>query len=235
MNYQDAIALSDSVKGFVKCTFAEVYDRDGQKLYSVQKRHTYYKNASLLTDEHGGKRAVSFAPMVDVVPDMKLNYGKVAVRFTPEMREAIYAGMERNSKLRDTWKKMRQWNIDYAPLGIKRGDWQCIEELHTQPTEAEQLAWIQSGTKQYNCFWSYPEYDFVLNEQYTKLLEILQKNEVVYVRPVAIDWIPSVAVVTFLDGNKETAINIDADLAAAKKRLERAKTILAATTTLSFI
>lgn len=235
MIYQDAIALSESVMGFVKCTFAEVYDRDGQKLYSVQKRHTYYKNASLLTDERGGKRVGNFAPMVEVVPDMKLNYGKVAVRFTPEMREAIYAGMERNSKLRDTWKKMREWKIDYAPLGIKKGEVQCIEELHTQPTEAEFDAWRKSGTKQYNCYWEYPEYDFVLNEEYTRLLEILQKDEVVYVKPVAIDWIPSVAVVTFLDGDKEAAINIDTDLAAAKKRLERAKAILAATTTLSFI
>ena len=70
---------------------------------------------------------------------------------------------------------------------------------------------------------------------YEELRKALQYGETVYVKECAIDWIPTDVqnvTITDPDGNE---IKLTDALEAARKRLERAKAILAAATTVSII
>lgn len=67
----------------------------------------------------------------------------------------------------------------------------------------------------------------VVNAKYKKLIEVLERNETIYIKPAAFDWHPTdVKNATIVDKDGKT-IDLDAAIEQAKKKMETAKALLA--------
>ena len=230
MNFTEAISLGNSVVGVIKCTYAELYNQSKHKLFSVQGRTTatdgeYY---SILRD--GTKQELmSRFPLVKIADtDGVTPAWSVACELSDEARLAI-AGLLERQLYAQYWQFRRIWKKDYAPKGKKAGEIEVVNKTYTRPTEEKIAEWVRKSNEYYTAdVWQVGDQD--LTPAYQKLKSLIEAGGTVYVKPDAFVWYPTDIVASYvddLDVNAQIA-DLNAQIAAKKADMEKAKKILVA-------
>ena len=204
MNYKDAIALAQAdgsfLEGFVKCTYVQLYDKDGHFLFTIRYGYAGLPGMTFCRNTKGKFVGSNVVPICRAY-DFKGAGGRVPGVPSEELKYAIKQLIFNSPKTPDTWKLYRRWIKNYPP-SHKQGDVELIAERRSEPE------FVSSGnhgnvkeTTYYVEYWFAPEYDYALGDRYLKLLDILENNEQLYVKDVAVDWYTDVAVVTTIEDN----------------------------------
>ena len=236
MNYKDAFAIGSRVEGYIKCHYAELHSPSSGKLFSLQDVN--FSNKNQAAQEFGGQRVqyggkdkpsgedieiydrneysgnmndfsaniyydipvVEASTFVDY--DMTIQKSKriVPVRLTSFARKQLI------DKLSQKTRPL------YTVYMISTND---EEERH-------EILKTYDSKKAYhytdNDLWHYEvvvEPKSIL-PKYQEIIDILNTNGIFYVRPVAIDWIPT----------DIQNVQIAKDLTEAKRKLDAAKALL---------
>lgn len=237
MNYKDAFAIGSRCDGYIKCHYAELFSVASGKLFSLQDAN--FSNKNQAAAEYNGQRvwntekdkpsgediliydrntysgninnlianiyydipvveAVSF---VDYDTTIQKSKRVVPVRLTKIARQHIA------QKLAEKTRPL------YTVYMINAND--ETERHEVLKTYDSKKAY---GFKDNNYF----RYEVTVDPasvlpKYKELIDIINSNGIFYVRPVALDWIPT----------DIANMQITKDLAAAKRKLDAAKAILA--------
>lgn len=283
MIYDDAFKIAgmndEFVEGFVKCTFVQLYDKTGHFLFTVKFEYSNWPNIAFKRNTEGrfDARSVSRIPICRAYTYRK-KPKRVPVLLSPEMAWAIQKLIFNSATAQDPWQLWRWWGKDGEHKGKKHkaGEKELLTMQYDTPDVGNgEDNYIVKKNEYYTEYWEAPQYTYALTERYLRLLEIIEANEPVYVKKVAIDWYTDAQVVTTIADNilltddgrlitdkdgevvklyDENGNEIPTDeygrpiipgasdsktgseaLAAAKKRLDNAKTLLAATGAMSFL
>lgn len=238
MDYKDAFAIGSRAEGFIKCHYAELYSPTLGKLFSLQDADFSTKNAAAMEfdgkqtkngekadkqsgsdmqvydrNEYSGNindliatiyydipiiEASEFMDYDETLPKLKR---LVPVRLTSYVRKYLIQKLSKNTRTLYTVYMVNANNKD--------------ERHEIVQTYDRKRAYSYKDTD----WW---HYEVVVDPakvlpKYQALIDGINENGVFYVRPVAIDWIPT----------DIQNIQITKDLAEAKRKLDAAKAILA--------
>ena len=229
MSYEEAFKIGSVCDGYVKCTYAELYDavqeelpggnRIFRKLFSLQKR--------FWAAEHtiGATIFLHYVyPIVTAdtyVPDTKY----VPVYLTDEAAEYINHVINRGKKRKEIkiWQVVRVFDRNYVP-GIHvvnyAGDRVIVYEGKEEP----------DMSKYTDDVWSH--YEKIQDSKWAELEGLVKAGDTFIVKACAIDWMPTKidnVVITETDKNGNTReVKLDDALEAARKKMENAKALLLA-------
>ena len=218
MNYKDAFAIGSHVEGYIKCHYAELHSPTLGKLFSLQDTNFTTKNQAAQMIGAGYDQNPNVddhifiaydVPVVETVDfedyDETLPKAQqlVPVRLTKIAREILI-----------NYFSQRKW-ILYTVY------WSRIQGGEAQKTTRKEILKTYDRNEAYSYInTNLDHYDVEeekqIRPQYQALIDGINENGVFYVKPVAIDWIPTDIV----------NVGLDDEIAAAQKRLDAAKAIL---------
>ena len=242
MKYREAFAIGSVCEGTIQCTYATIFDANGNGLFSLQHNKTmrsykYLPDGGVLINEitpdvffesqygdtYAGRRDTDLnggitidLPMVYIteISDDTL----VPAHLTEDALSVIGKAIEKMKIYKHTIYLV----ADYDTSEMKKGERKIVKETSQTP---DIKAWNNNITD--HRYHYELESEYVVTPKYQKLLEVLLKRETVYIRPAAFDWIPTDgtnAVIVDADGKE---IKLTDALAAAEKKVARAKALLA--------
>lgn len=246
MEYREALHTGSKADGVIKCTYATIYDAQGKALFSMQNVDAEYG----VTYEGGYKEGESTKQdmiITQLSPDVYFadsGFGGVTsgdadirggitmkvplVEITTISNERLVPAKlttEGKKLIIDACKDVRVYRytikaIVNSPFGETTA---TIQTTYTMPKQ-EQLNQIQAAKKAIKVW---VEQERVINPRYEKLIEILESNQTIYIKPSAFDWYATdIKNATIVDQDGKT-IDLDAAIAQAKKKMDAAKALLA--------
>lgn len=235
MEYREALHIGSKADGVIKCTYATIYDAQGNKLFSLQNVNAQYYIEQKEEDDYGRDITITqLAPdvyfannpgfqgtitmkiplvQVDTISD---NNRFIPAKLTAEAKELIINAC-RNVKI--------ERYIIKALVPTQNGEEKqiVIQTTYTMP-EIEQLNQIKAAKNASNVW---IDKEKVLSPRYEKLAEVLGSNQTIYIKPAAFDWhAVDITNATIVDQDGKT-IDLDASIAQAKKKMDTAKALLA--------
>ena len=230
MSYEEAFKIGSVCDGYVKCTYAELYDavqkelpggnRIFRKLFSLQKRWAAAERTI------GATISLNYAyPIVTAdtyVPDTKY----VPVYLTDEAAEYINHVISRGKKREEIkiWQVVRVYDRNYAPgdhVVNYAGDRVIVYEGKEEPDMSK---YTDDGLSHYEKIQAVSKWD--------GLEGLVKAGEMFNVKACAIDWMPTKidnVFITETDKNGNTReVRLDDALEAARKKMENAKALLLA-------
>ena len=234
MSYEEAFKIGSVCDGYVKCTYAELYDsvqkelpggnRIFRKLFSLQKRWAAAERTI------GATISLNYAyPIVTAdtyVPDAKY----VPVYLTDEATEYINHVISRSKRLSEIlgrikiWQVVRVYDRNYVPgdhVVNYAGDRVIVYEGKEEP----------DMSKYTDDVWSHYEKIQAVSK-WDGLEGLIKAGEMFNVKACAIDWMPTKIdniVITETDKNVNTReVKLEDALEAARKKMENAKALLLA-------
>lgn len=233
MNWREAHTIGNKAEGIIKCTYARIYDKAGKALFSLQRvdaedhpvlagnaqtgdlymigREADERTVFQWTEgwSHEGEKAqINFdLPLVVTagVADGKL----VPATLTDKAREILISSLQ-NTKKVIRYDIYRVWDITTGNEH-KAGDREKVAQQYSNQ--------IPEKYKQSKATYHYERESVnVLRPTYQTLIDILDRGDVVYIKPAAYDWEP-------LDIK---ATDLDDEIAKAKRRMDAAKAALIA-------
>ena len=261
MRYEDAIKIGSAVEGYVRCTYVRLNDVKNGYLYSLQHHDAYkVSDAHIEASEYfdgqanyGGGAAsdqvqqdiintADYSAFVKDVPVVKAigwdySWGKqkhVECKLTDYARDVIYEQVKRDYHRQKKYLVEKVWVKDLVMqdgfVAHKAGERQVMIDTYKRDK-----AYTEEFTKDTTA----KGYKYVITDYWTNdteiknanLAEVLNRDATFIVKECAIDWFPTKIDGMFITDKDGKLITLDMALDAAKKRLDRAKAILAATTT----
>ena len=230
MSYEEAFKIGSVCDGYVKCTYAELYDavqkelpggnRIFRKLFSLQKRFAAAERTI------GATISLNYAyPIVTAdtyVPDTKY----VPVYLTDEATEYInyVIGYWKKREEIKIWQVVRVYDRNYVPgdhVVNYAGDRVIVYEGKEEP----------DMSKYTDDVWSHYEKIQAVSK-WDGLEGLIKAGEMFNVKACAIDWMPTKidnVVITETDKNGNTReVKLEDALEAARKKMENAKALLLA-------
>ena len=233
MKWREAHTIGNKAEGIIRCTYARIYDKAGNVLFSLQRvaaeDHPVLAGNSLTGDlymigreadergvftwregnyNEGEKADINFdLPLVVTsgVSDGKL----VPATLTDKAREIIITSLQNTRKV-IRFDIYRVWDVS-VDNQHKAGDREKVAQQYSNQIPEK----YKQSKATYHYEW---EQVNVLRPTYQKLIEILDRGEVVYIKPAAFDWEP-------LDIK---AMSLDEEIAKAKKKMDAAKAAMIA-------
>lgn len=230
MKWREAHSIGNKAEGIIRCTYARLYNKAGKVLFSLQ-RVSAEERARMVGNHVTGelymvgteKDARGVFQWTDYKfdgPEANVNYDmplvvtsgvnddkRVPATLTDKAREILTNSLN-NTKRVVRYDIYRCYDLDDPDHGFKAGD--RIKEAQQYHNDFDRRYTI-----------TYPKYHYeteavnVLRPAYQKLIDILKRKEVVYIRPAAFDWEP-------IDIK---ASNLDEQIAAAKRKMDTARAI----------
>ena len=230
MSYEEAFKIGSVCDGYVKCTYAELYDavqkelpggnRIFRKLFSLQKRFAAAERTI------GATISLNYAyPIVTTdtyIPDAKY----VPVYLTDEAAEYINKVISRGKKREEIkiWQVVRVYDRNYAPgdhVVNYAGDRVVVYDGTEEPDMSK---YTDDGFSHYEKIQAVSKWD--------GLEGLIKAGDAFNVKACAIDWMPTKidnVVITETDKNGNTReVRLDDALEAARKKMENAKALLLA-------
>ena len=216
MNYKDAFAIGSSVEGYIKCHYAELFSPTLGKLFSLQDNNFTSKNEAAKAvgaaydqnpdvDEHLIIRYD--IPVVETTEfdnyDEDKQFIDVPVQLTSYAKQQIIKLLSNHTRPQYTvyWSRVRSGVVQE----ITR------KEILKTYSREQAYSYVSSNLNHYDVVET-----LEIKPQYQELIEGIKNDGVFYVKPVAIDWIP-----TDIQNTQ-----LAQDLAEAKQKLETAKALL---------
>lgn len=246
MEYREALHTGSKADGVIKCTYATIYDAQGKALFSMQNVNAQYG----VTYEGGYREGESTKQdmiITQLTPDVYFadsGFGGVTsgdadirggitmkvplVEITTISNERLVPAKlttEGAKLIINACKDVRVYRytikaIVNSPSGETTA---TIQTTYTMPKQ-EQLNQIQAAKKAIKVW---VEQERVINPRYEKLIEILESNQTIYIKPSAFDWYATdIKNATIVDQDGKT-IDLDTAIAQAKKKMDAAKALLA--------
>ena len=234
MKWREAHMIGRQAEGIIRCTYARIYDKSGHTLFSLQRVDAEEKPIYTGNRRTGDVYMVGWdkadnavfqwrediagqTDIADINYDLPLVVTSalsdnkiVPAAFTDKAREIIIKSLQNMRKVNRV-DIYRVWDVT-ADNEHKAGDREKVAQQYSMQIPEKYLQ--RKATFHYE--W---ETVNVIRPSYQKLINILESGDVVYIRPAAFDWQP-------IDIK---ATDLDAQIAAAKQRLETAKaTVIAA-------
>lgn len=270
MDYKEALSLGQKAYGFVKCTYACLYDEDGKLLFSVPEeyvrsydditktgdRAVEHSVRTNIIDDNGDARGIWKLPIVvankyadpdvisretDRIEDSKgrgsdkIEHGKgrvesgikdnalkglVPVLLTDEVKIVIE---EKCANVKPVWRLQRRYVKHDKDHNINANHIDILKEQLGEPTKEQREQAAKRATEYYKEEWVWIDGEYKQNLM--RLFDVLDNNDTVYVKPVAIDWLPDEMVYTFVDQEYELK-DFDIAIEEAKSRVEKARRLL---------
>ena len=253
MKYQDAIRLGNGLAyGEVKCTYTLLYSEKGLKsLFSVTRVDTEYGGAFYRIYEDARLKSGQGVEKHDLLPIVysdeadltsidlaKRDDRRIRVRFTEEFRIGLedYINDIKERKLYRLIMKYKKDDVDAAgTVRHKKGQEVVLDETYDYVDIASENAYYKKAyadnALRY-CYWV--EATKELKDRYKELLRIATENDYIYVMARNLDWTPADMVITFVD-DRNTMASYEAQLNAAKEKVEQARKLLIASGLASLI
>jgi len=221
MSYEEAFKIGSVCDGYVKCTYAELYDavqkelpggnRIFRKLFSLQKRFAAAERTI------GATIFLNYVyPIVTAdtyVPDTKY----VPVYLTDEAAEYINHVISRGKK-RKIWQVVRVFDRNYVPgdhVVNYAGDRVIVYESKEEPDMSKYTDDVWSHYKKIQA-----------DSKWAEL--VVKAGDTFNVKACAIDWMPTkIDNIVITDPNGKE-VKLDDALEAARKKMENAKALLLA-------
>ena len=248
MDYKEALSLGQKAYGFVKCTYACLYDEDGKLLFSVPEEYVRsYDNITKtgdravehsvktnIIDDNGDARGIWKLPIVvaekyvdpgvsgrkgDKI-EVSKSKGLVPVILTDEVKIVIE---EKCANVKPVWRLQRRYVKHDKDHNIMANHIDILKEQLGEPTKEQREQAAKRATKYYKEEWVWVDGEYKQNLM--RLFNVLDNNETVYVKPVAIDWLPDEMVYTFVDQEYDLKY-FDIEIEEAKSRVEKARRLL---------
>lgn len=254
MTYREALAIGTKADGAIKCTFATIYaDPEGkQPLFSLQRDKTnynwLYKNKNQLEFVQGENGEL--IPQSSTFQlanglyfyDGESRYGGAdGWLYEIEIPIVRVDGIENSRCVPATLLSDALDLIKKAIANVKKRTlykvW-LVSDPGSPGYPSRNVAWqdiVAPDKKQWQDTGnSYTHYEFtteqVLSPKYQKLLEVLKKNETVYIKPDAFTWQPldaRNATITVTDENgNEITVSLDDYIDQKKQEYEQARKLL---------
>ena len=216
MNYKDAFAIGSSVEGYIKCHYAELFSPTLGKLFSLQDNNFTSKNEAAKAvgaaydqnpdvDEH---LIIQYdIPVVETTEfdnyDEDKQFIDVPVQLTSYAKQQIIKLLSNHTRPQYTvyWSRVRSGVVQE----ITR------KEILKTYSREQAYSYVSSNLNHYDVVET-----LEIKPQYQELIEGIKNDGVFYVKPVAIDWIP-----TDIQNTQ-----LAQDLTEAKQKLETAKALL---------
>ncbi len=204
MNYKDAFILANTdggfIEGFIKCTYVELFDKSGHRLYTVKGQYSYFPGITFVRNNKGkfdGKSARTLVPICRAY-DYKEGRCRVPVVPSEELKYAIQQLIFNSPTAPDTWKLYRKWLKDgvSGKTAHKRGEIELLTEQYNTPDLPKLNDNVVLKNEYFVEYWESPQYDYALKDDYIKLLNVLESDKELYVLATAVDWHTDMAVVT---------------------------------------
>lgn len=195
MEYREALHIGSKADGVIKCTYATIYDAQGNKLFSLQNVNAQYG----VTYEGGYSEGESNKQ------DM------IITQLTPDVyfADSGFGGVTSGDADIRGGITMKVPLVEITTISNAR--------LVPAKLTAEGKKLIINACKNVR----------VVNAKYKKLIEVLESNQTIYVKPAAFDWhATDVKNATIVDQDGKT-IDLDAAIEQAKKKMDTAKALLA--------
>lgn len=246
MDYKDAFAIGSRAEGYIKCHYAELHSPDLGVLFSLQDNNFSTKNEAAQkvgaprTDNSDETIRIMYDVPVVVATEFE-DYEKEtnkSLQFVPVYltKYAVNAIKQKLQTVKTTkYIVYRVWDRDDVWHGIqrKKGDRSLMLATYEYQDPGKWMDKYTWGTapsgyfseKEFNARQALGEviyhHEFAtgrdIKPKYAELIERIDTNSVFYVKPVAIDWIPTNII----------NVGLEKDLAEAKRKLDAAKAILA--------
>lgn len=230
MSYEEAFKIGSVCDGYVKCTYAELYDsvqkelpggnRIFRKLFSLQKRFAAAEHTIGATIGLNYEYPIITADTY--VPDTKY----VPVYLTTEAAEYINHVISRSKKRSEIkiWQVVRVYDRNYVPgdhVVNYAGDRVIVYEGTEEPDMSK---YTDDGLSHYEKTQAVSKWD--------GLEGLVKAGDMFNVKACAIDWMPTKIdniVITETDKNGNTReFKLEDALEAARKKMENAKALLLA-------
>lgn len=222
MNYKDAFAIGSRVEGYIKCHYAELHSPSLGKLFSLQDNNFTSKNEAV---------GAGYDPNPNVDEHMIINYDipvvetdeisedkLVPVRLTSYAKQQIVRLYSKGSKKYIVYRVYPngyfKWDGNEKVYIHQPGERQILFETYDRKAA---YAAVKSGSTNGQA-WSIgvDESTREIKPKYQELIDGINKDGVFYVKPVAIDWIPTDIV----------NVGLEKDLTEAQRKLDAAKALL---------
>lgn len=267
MKLADAYKIGNSVVGYVKCTYAMIYDTNNGKLWSFQRHHAVSTERQLINTLAGvgdpqanadAQLGVAYeTPICVAVGDPALlggntyKNGNVAVRLTEYAIKLIWSKIAyKTYPTGEANKEMTIW-IDKAHIdegvwignrqqtlrqrGWKHyrkfmGEWKVWET--DDYLKGDKLEKTVSGDYDFKLpdLGDWGHYEIVEKPVYRKLNKEKffadMSSSIVWVREVAIDWIPQDIEHVYGEDENGNSVPLDELVQASEEKLQRAKNML---------
>lgn len=261
MKYNEAFKIGSKADGFVKCTYAQLANYSHGVVWSLQKAHYEQKNTDAqvqIAFDVPVVKADTFVPDAtekDWIP-VKLTTAAIEImykRIAPSLAKT-YQKMVIYAQCIDTTGMEKDKAFSYYSNGFRhklyqKGDIIKVREITNSTNTFYTLKDFYSNKELKAELYKTSKYPFPIKwfkyyyalegavakrEDLEELVDTLKSGEEFYVKAAAIDWQPSnIENASIVQNGKEILLS-DA-LAAAKKKVEQAKAILAGAATISII
>ena len=229
MNWKDACAIGKQAEGIIKCTYARIYDKAGNALFSLQrvKAETrpvmvgdrikgdlymigWEADERTVFEWHEGWSSEGSVADINFNLPLVVTSGYtddelVPATLTDKAREILVASLEKTRKVVriDIYKI---WDVNTEDGAHAAGDREKVaQQYKNQIPEKYTLTYSK-----YHYEW---ERVNVLRPTYQTLIDILNRKDVVYISPKAYDWEPV----------DIKASGLDDEIAKAKRKMDSAK------------
>lgn len=186
MTYQEALTIGSKAEGTIKCTYATLYDKNGNPLFSIQKSKPY-RWTSNLYDENGVYTGIDEEHLKQFVEVAETRFGD---GFLYSMELAI---VEVEGNVSDS--KLVPCTLLYDTYVYLAN---AIMASHKYPItikEVTQLSEDGLQGKTPTTAVTYRTVGYNYKKKYKDLLKLLQlhvtKGEPFYIKPIAFDWHPT--------------------------------------------
>lgn len=234
MFYRDALALSDECAGVIRCTYADLYDKDGTKLYSLQSRAaSYFEPRRDLIDEKG----VEYGYPVVMAHDYSDK--ELVPAFLTDFAAEKLAEYANNKNQCTRYTVIRIWKKDSSKEGYddhKAGERQVVKTCYHM-TSSEAANWTSANNEYYE---HEIKKERVAIPAVERLTQIIANCESLYIKPAAFTWYPLGVEMSVISAEERERMeaeiaSLDEQIAAAKKEMDNAKNILIAAGAVSFL
>lgn len=250
MKLKEAIELGGGTAyGMVKCTYTLLKNSRYRTLFSVVGEETNYDGAfyRITDDERFTSGKVDKYDRLPIVmvdeQDLQRQIDTVKdneyqrVRLTDEFRVGLkdYLDGVADRRMYKLFEEYKRDYTDHDGKEHKKGTTRLLSKTYDYVDIARENAYFKEEYKNNSDkFLYWVEATKELKDRYKELLRIVTENDYVYVFPRNIDWVPADIVITFVD-DRNTITSYEAQLNAAKEKVEQAKRLLIASGLASLI
>ena len=252
MTYNDACKIGSKIEGYVKCTYAKLNEIEQGFIFAFQRHYTQQtstghesgRNIGYMDVNELAREGADVHTFVIDAPIVKATASdgekNVEVQLTPYGRDLLYKKFSKGSRKGDrTITVYVVWQVWDKPSYSYNGNQRIT--LHDAGDRV--LVWQKYDKPDMSLYENADKYHYELEEKQVSsgerqevLNKILDGTARFLVKECAIDWFPTnISNVLVTDPNTGKQVSIDVAIDDAKKRLDRAKAILAGATALAFI
>lgn len=241
MKYRGAFSIGNVCEGTIQCTYATIYDASGKGLFSLQKNKTQYAysykstggaivqklgdniffdarqgdvGAGRDTDMRGGITINLPLVYITEISDDTL----VPAYLTDDAVEVISKALEKMKVYRYSIYRVAKMTTTEQEKGSKK----LVGVQYYAPNIEALNNNLTDHRYQYEV-----ETEYIVSPKYQQLLDTISRREMIYVKPAAFDWKPINGYNATVKGADGKEIKLSDALAAAEKKVARAKALLA--------